>query len=456
MATHSGEQKLLSLWPHLSVETKIKILQELEDGYIYNELLSLILEIDCETIRYLAAKKTILLDDGVEEKEILKKIESDTSDLVKYAQHERGFKFLDDKPEEFFSYPKAKQLAIVRGDLAPYGKGFSELIGFALTNANVEKQHIIDLLTEYVYNGNLKKLLTIWNEYDGYACYSTQKDLEALWELCVKLPEDLEVILVRNLPASVFGDPPYYEERIPEKVLEHLCKNHLLQFLLGRSDIKLNAYRKKVLFGDQFSDAERSAAASYNLDLDYDEFEKLLGMGEKCLEFIWNADLKIVFLEAAKDFIVNLGEGPSPTDWEILSRNIESRRKRLEKKQLKEEERELDIYETAKVLMPWKKDKPDEEKLKSLADSFKRDFLFVKTKLKDAVVPENTWKTFMNLEKLITGNHKMYKSFFENDSDFLSASESGKGDQDKRELSGRTVVWILFAFIIGYLLRGCG
>ena len=62
LATRSGKQKLLSLWPYLSVEEKIKILQEWKDDYVYNELLLLILEKDCEVVRYLAVKKTVLLE----------------------------------------------------------------------------------------------------------------------------------------------------------------------------------------------------------------------------------------------------------------------------------------------------------------------------------------------------------------------------------------------------------
>ncbi|OGQ05588.1 MAG: hypothetical protein A2W61_08475 [Deltaproteobacteria bacterium RIFCSPLOWO2_01_44_7] len=320
---------------------------------------------------------------------------------------------------------------------------------------------------EYIHNENFSKKLTVWNQYDGYSWYATQRDLEALWGLCTKLPEDLGIILVRNLPVAIFSESTFdNKELISEDVLDHFAKSHLLSWLLYRNDVRLSDYRKKILFDDRFSKDQKEAAASQNLDLNNDEFEKLLGLGGKFIDLIClNSDLKLVFLQAAKDYDKSL-EKDSTSHWEDLSRNINQRRKCLGKEQLEREERELRIYEVARELVPWKKEKPDEEALQSsLPDLFNWNGLDGKRKFKDAIVPGNTWGTFVNLKNLISKNYKIRKIFekiyfdpepFDGDFGFLSDNQPEKDNQSKRGQNEKIYVWILLAFIIGYLLRGCG
>lgn len=122
----------------------------------------------CEYVRYLAAKGLVLFDKSSKDQEIIKKIENDKSELVKYAQEERDWSFSFPEPEEFFKFPKNKQLAILRREHGLYGSTFAELVEWAIDQKNIDENHLVELTLEYFKVIRAKRNHVIGGEAHGY------------------------------------------------------------------------------------------------------------------------------------------------------------------------------------------------------------------------------------------------------------------------------------------------
>ena len=118
--TPSGTAKLLAAWNNLSLENQIKILLSLEDSkypfYLQERIFRNALESENAYIRYLVAKRFYYDDRNPEHQEVKKKVEADSSPLVKYCSYESewGFDRDLDNPDIFFALPHEARLAKVR------------------------------------------------------------------------------------------------------------------------------------------------------------------------------------------------------------------------------------------------------------------------------------------------------------------------------------------------------
>ena len=118
------------------------------------------------------------------------------------------------------------------------------------------------------YTGHLKE----YNAYEG-------KNIEAIWGLIPHLPESSAQLLAKRLPTATgdfLGIGEVIKEDFYEKLPEEIQKSILLRkdFALPNWTLA-NTYRKKTFFNGTNAKL-REAAASCNLDITYDEFDKIL------------------------------------------------------------------------------------------------------------------------------------------------------------------------------------
>ncbi len=396
--TPSAKSKLLSVWSHLSVETKIEILHYFNERECLDRDIAIqALDDECEYVRYLAAKGIVLFDESPRDKEIINKIANDKSDLVKYAQEEQEMGFEHLEPADFFKYPKNKQLAILRKKYAPYGATFADLVSWAIENKSVDEHHLVDLSLEYFNNPTFNerhKPISDYNLMD-----STNRHLEALWSLTIKLPWQIANFWIEKIPVKGWNDL----ETIPEAILKKLDKR-LLNDLFYRNDVDLKEFRKEVIFSNTYDNDLKSAALS-NYPLTNEEFGRLLRDNPADYDGLVNSNkIRSVYLAALLDYNEAYGEDKWCTKWEDIMMRKEARVNHLSEEARRREDRECSIYQLAKELMPWKQNKANQKRIQELTNVFKK-----KIPINTLIAEGSTWETYTNLQNSIDGRREFRK-----------------------------------------------
>ena len=412
--TPSGAAKLLAAWDGLGTESQILIMTHIYRAsaprYQTQKVYEKALESENSYIRYLAAKRLYLdLDEGEETKALKERIEQDPDPLVRYCllEYNEGITPIFDEDledaEAFFDLPHEARLAKVR-TLNGHGERIAALIEDALDqlqDGTVTELEIFEILCDYLagpgfkcendsqYNPDIESL-------DGWGEYSKGKDMEALWNLVLKLPKRISYLLILKLPPAVG-----FMSEIPENVIQGMTDNQLAS-LLKRRDIKLEELRKRVFLenvgkGDT-SWGPRNAALLHNFDLSYEEVAEILAKPKEekkdCLVDLANAnDLSLCLFDAVHDSLC------VADSWELGHAAADSLKRKLAKLQgwqRKEELRELRLYRLARRAVPWKEGDrvyPSWAEGKTYPPSGELGFLA------EHIVPEDTWATFMAFSK---------------------------------------------------------
>ena len=291
--TPSGNEKLLSAWEGLSIETQIFIISSFEKddeglfdwhnypNYLLRKIRLKALDSANDYVRYKAARKLYCTYDCSEKDiKINQKIENDSSDLVKYSQYELS-SIESNNPKEFFSLPQGIRLAKFRSPslFDDYPSLISQAVNQGIFNTKSKELELYELLKEYVNNPTFKDDFSQELEYDGSSEYYKGKRLTAWWGLVPKLPDIAANVLIEKLP----------EKTAMSDGLEGLVdnfSNKQLNTLLWREDIQLSDFRKKLFWQDKIEtdsyaiyDKELWAqSCSSNFFLDDDDFSKLLSL----------------------------------------------------------------------------------------------------------------------------------------------------------------------------------
>ena len=301
-------------------------------------------------------------------------------------------------PEKFFAIPHEAQLATVR-KLTDGGEGVAKLISYAvehqLKDGRISEVELFEILSDYLDKPEFKNQ---YKEdplnYDGWSKYVAGKDIEALWELVLKLPEDISHVLIEHLPENA-----RLSNGIPKHVLDGMS-NRQLETLFFRSDIGLESFRKQKLFeaaqrdGEEKDDAidgMRTAAITHAFDLTIEEFAGILAKPDKprvktLKELSMVAgDLRLCLFEAIHDAL--FASEVSPSDYEDAEWAMRSFERKLEKlrgwpDKRDKELKELRLYRLAMQAVPWKKGE------KGYPPSGELAFL------EETIVEGDTWATF--------------------------------------------------------------
>ncbi len=276
--TPSGVQKLLAAWDGLSVETQIEMLNAFRSKklprYLSRSIAARAFQSDNAYVRYLAYRGEYFDRKVPEDLALLRAIREDQSALVRSVVMETSYSSLepDFQPQRFWALAHEDRLARVR-ELRGGGERVAALVKHALDSSATASPNPVlevwEVLADYLgsshFNGVYAPETTDLIR-DGMDAYSTAKDLEALWLLIPESPSRLGVLLVSALPASggMFRG-------VPSEVLDNLSDG-LLDTLLYRNDIELEALRKAIYFDLSKSDMVVSAALSSHFSLSNEEF----------------------------------------------------------------------------------------------------------------------------------------------------------------------------------------
>ncbi|MFQ5717289.1 MAG: hypothetical protein ACE5GQ_09335, partial [Nitrospinales bacterium] len=407
--TPSGVTKLTSVWSALTTETQILILSELEKcrhpAYLEEKIKSNAVKSKSPYVRYLAAKSLCFDEGGSEEKQELKRlIENDSDPLVRYCLLENKDKIFScellDNPEVFFAQPQEARLAIVR-NLTNKGEAMSALIAYAidrqLKNGEVSRNELFEILSDYVNKPEFKNNYQNNLALNGIGEYQNGKDIDSLWHLALKLPEEISHVLIENLPEGAG-----LSMGIPESVLQGMSDNQL-ETLLFRPDIGVEDFRREIFFkADRGGKVlVRGAAVSHNFDLDHKEFSDILAKPDKEKVYllkhlsIMANDLSLCLYDAIHDILCITDASPLGPDFEYAQFSKDKLEKKLA--QLKGPHREkqlleLRLYRLAKNSVPW------EFGASAQPPSGELEFL------KDNTVQGNTWATFIAFLEAWTHN----------------------------------------------------
>lgn len=400
--TPSGVAKLIAAWDGLSTESQILLLAELEKGgapaYLHDKVRIKALDSANPYVRYLVARKFYFSDDDSVEKRALKRrIEEDPHPLVKYCLMETEWGIGESKlksPSEFYSLPHEARLALVRR-LDGQGEEIAKLIEHALNHqlrdGSISEIELFEILSDYVNKPEFKarydrETLT----YDGFGEYEKGKDIEALWQLVLKLPEWVSHILIQNLPPGAG-----LSANIPNDVLNGM-NDRQLATLFDRRDIDYRDLRKKVFFeAGEDRDRVRGAATCHHFDLTYSEFADILAKPEEekisiltDLAMLTN-DLSLCLYDAIHDILFNTDVGLSTGENSELAHDALERKLKWHTGWQREKQiLELRLYRLAKLAVPRGKTEegyPPSDELSFLAN---------------AVVRGDTWKTFMAFSEI--------------------------------------------------------
>jgi hypothetical protein len=403
--TPSGVAKLIAAWDGLSTESQILVLTKLDESqfssYWDEKIRIKALGSENPYVRYLAARRFSFLDKkqseeiyGKSETEkmeaVKKRIEEDPAPLVRYSTLEQNsvvpFFLTKDYagPDYFFSLPQEARLAKVRC-LGGWGEKIVNLISHSvdhqLKDGTVSEIELFEILSDYLNNpGFSAHYKSDELSYDGYGEYLKGKDIVALWNLVLKVPERISYVLIQKLPEEAG-----LQSSIPEDVINGLNDRQLAE-LLYRKDIGLEKLRKKIFFeaNEERWDV-KNAASSYNFNLTYQEFAQILAKPQKeklvDLRYLTSANgLSLCLYEAIHDALF-ISE-----DWEhgeFAIRSFGRRLSELQDYERDKEIRELRLYSLAKRSVPWNKSKdayPPTGELEFLTKS---------------IVEGDTWATFM-------------------------------------------------------------
>jgi hypothetical protein len=198
--------------------------------------------------------------------------------------------------EEFFALPHEARLAKVRSVWGA-GEEVTNLISYAvehqLTSGIVSEMELLEILFDYLNNPEFKAMYVKDRlSYDGFDEHLRGKDIEALWNLVLKVPESLSHVIIEHLPESAG-----LSTGIPKHVLYGMSDRQL-QTLFYRSDIGLEEFRRQKFFetveangkkNGRLRDGMQCAAATYAFDLTNDEFGQILSRpGEQRVRILTN------------------------------------------------------------------------------------------------------------------------------------------------------------------------
>ncbi len=296
-------------WDFLPFETKVKILKELLNmekqdkqnlkyRYQANALKDLALNDENPYIRYLVAQ-TILkpfvwgereeTEEDREDKKRYDKVLSDKSELVRSVVEEglRGFPDADDETaKSFWSLSHTKRLMSVSYQDSfdcLGGEVVAKILEYSATELlpkkKISAQEIIDIIQQYMTGFKesvYSKEKYIHQFMDGFADYRLGKDIRALWQVALSLPDAVGYDLIENLPIE--GGIFMKESDIPIDDLKKLSEQKLLH-LFYRDDLALNELRRKVYIektGEENESLRSAAISSISFKLDDDDFRKLV------------------------------------------------------------------------------------------------------------------------------------------------------------------------------------
>ena len=335
------------------------------------------------------------------------RIEEDSEPLVRYANLETDFPSVllgVNGPEAFFDLPQDARLAKVR-KLTGGGEEVAKLISYGvdqlLNEGKVSEIELFDILSDYLNKPQFKdRYVEDRLNYDGFGQFMEGKDIEALWELVLKVPEStsLSYVLIEHLPERAG-----LSSGIPEHVLAGMSDRQL-RTLFDRPDIGLQKLRKQKFFevadieGDEKNYAKefvQSAAISHAFDLTNEEFSEVLSKPDKARikilkNLAWAMDLRLCLYEAIHDALWVSNVSPGGADYEHAEwarRGFERKLENLTGDRRDRELKELRLYRLAEQAAPWKKDK------KGYPPSGKLAFL------SKAVIEDDTWATFVAFSK---------------------------------------------------------
>ncbi|GJL50304.1 MAG: hypothetical protein NPIRA01_15310 [Nitrospirales bacterium] len=368
-------------------------------------------------VRYLAAKtvsEPYKADDAEETPDYLKdkarfeKVQADPVPLVRSASEE-GFKLFSlelDDPKSFWKRPQTERLALVNG-VGEEGENLAKLLRYAtkdlLPSKEITIDEMLDVLLQYLGSQGIGKRVAQSEDLadrfrDGFAAYQVGESVKELWEVIPELPKALSYALIDSLPetAGLMSD-------IPPEVIESLDE-HQLEQLLYRNDITLKKLRRKLFKNSTNKNLREAAVASQHFELRDSDISKLVydpreseeAGKKKVNELAMLATLcrgatlvqmqAICYLinDAPDKFHSGLGMWATIGFGETLQTQ---RAKRLSSDALHYEVVAMRLFERAKSLSPIKMDESPEE----LSDELIR--------LKDLIVSQNPWQTYLNLKK---------------------------------------------------------
>ena len=411
--TPSGVAKLVAAWDGLNTESQILVLTELDKvrlpAYLEEKIHIKALDSANAYVRYLAATGfhgDLIVDeirhmaDGIEDnvpiefpfrvnerlQAVKQRIEEDPDPLVRYALLRMPHNDFNE-PDAFFALPHEARLAKVR-QLASSGKAMATLIAYAvdhqLKEGKVSDLQLSEILSDYVNKPSFKEHYDPDQDfsYDPYATYLHDEDIEALWRLVPKLPENMSYILIENLPPAKRG----LATNIPEDVLNGMTDQQLAM-LFYREDIDLRRFRKKIFFDvNEKRDEAKSTSIAHNFYLDYEEFAAILAKAKKerntILRDLTSAnDLNLCLYEAIHDVLLESGVSDEPGYSALHA--FKRRLGQLKGGQRDRQLRELKLYRLARSAVPWKQGK------EGYLPSGELEFL------SKEIVEGDTWGTFM-------------------------------------------------------------
>ena len=292
--TPSGTTKLIAAWDGLMPETQMQLLaaKQKDPGpaYLYQRFIEKALKSSNAFVRYMAAREVTLNNSDNEENSIRVQLDCDPEPLVKFAYLEADWmpssEFGD--PEKFFALPHEAQLAKVR-KLTYSGEEVAKLVSYAvehpLKDGKLSEIELFEIVLDYLNRPGFKdRYVRDRLSYDGFGEYLAGKDIEALWELVLKVPEKVSRVIIDHLPESAG-----LSRGIPERVLNGMSDRQLAA-LFYRSDVGLQELRKQKFLEaleiddeekDRVNDQMHSAAIAHAFDLTNEEFSEIVAKPRK-------------------------------------------------------------------------------------------------------------------------------------------------------------------------------
>jgi len=267
--------RLKRVWNYLPLDSKTRVIKSLlntEDKYKpklkywhqVNQLHELGLNDENPYIRYLVAEtiskpfkwkgRKETERDRIEESKY-QRVLADENELVRSVAEEglKGFPNADEKTADFFwnLSPAKRLMSISSEDSFDRLKGdvVAKILEFAafklLPEKKISSEEIIDVIQQYLAGDSIKKHVRSTEEYarefiDGFAEYSLGKEIEALWQVAIALPDEVGFDLIEMLPVSA----GLFVKEIPIEGIEKISKYKLRQ-LFYRDDVGLNEFRRQ-------------------------------------------------------------------------------------------------------------------------------------------------------------------------------------------------------------------
>lgn len=390
--TPLGILKLESIWPDLSLEYQLEVLNKLNETnkHVPLSVLSVILKHNTPLIKNVAVRFSSLRPEIPEEAALLRDIENDQDDLVKYAVVKAPVFGID--PEPFSKMPHTQKLALLASADCPFGQQFAEIVRY-LIQQNIDEGHLYELVTQFANN---KQRNRSWETtpYEGYDWYSQLQDFESLWKLVLDLPSGYALPLIENLQTmTADGDD------VPEDILGKLGAFYVTK-LLYREDVGLIDFRRKVFFdkSGQYDDFCKSAACSRSFRINEKELNTLFETKEEALieNLCLSTSLLPVQYLALETYLASLPDTKGYTFASAARTSFERRIEQiihdceLSEKDVEEVYRQIHLFKMAETILPWGKTTYNWKKL-----YLDEDTLY----LKDVVKSNTTWGVYMDLRK---------------------------------------------------------